>query len=308
MPAVMIDSMLDDAARRAALYRGDLFVYSRRPSIMAFVEMAREMVEAAFAPLNPLTAQYEMPVEDYAALLARLKPAFIHDPRCKDLIPGILADLGCDPDETYFDLPRMRSSTSDDYLTTGIAYAFHPHRDTWYSAAPSQINWWMPVYDITRDNGMAFHPHYFDRSVKNNSEDYDYYVWNQKYRAGAAAHVKADTRVQPKPQEPMDLEPDIRVVSQPGGIMAFSAAQMHSSLPNRSGYTRFSIDFRVVNIRDVEARAGAPNVDSRCTGTALRDFLRCRDLERVPEALAGLYDEGAHKDEGTLIFQPATAG
>lgn len=35
------------------------------------------------------------------------------------------------------------------------------------------------------------------------------------------------------------------------------------------------------------------------TGTAPRDFLRCRDLERVPEDLAALYEEGA------LIYQPA---
>jgi len=27
------------------------------------------------------------------------------------------------------DTPRMRTSTFDDYLTSGIAYAFHPRRD-----------------------------------------------------------------------------------------------------------------------------------------------------------------------------------
>jgi hypothetical protein len=305
MTAVMIDSTLDDAARRRALYDGDLFVFSRRPAVTELAALAREMATAAFAPINPLTAQHEMPVEVFAEILSRLKPAFIHHPRCKQLIPELLTELGCDPDETYFDVPRLRTSTSDDYLTSGISYAFHPHRDTWYSAPPCQLNWWMPVFDVTPDNVMAFHPRYFGQPVKNNSEVYDYYVWNQKYRTTAAQHVKADTRVQPKPQEEIELDPQIRIVSAPGGIMAFSAAQLHSTVPNRSGYTRFSIDFRTVNIRDVAARAGAANVDSRCTGTALRDFLRCRDLERVPEDLAALYDEGAHKDEGMLIYQPA---
>ena len=69
----------------------------------------------------------------------------------------MLRDFGCDPEKTYFDVPRLRTATRGGYLTTGIAYAFHPHRDTWYSAPFNQINWWMPVYDIEPNNAMAFH-------------------------------------------------------------------------------------------------------------------------------------------------------
>ena len=47
---------------------------------------------------------------------------------------GVLTDLGADPEKTYWTVPRMRTATSNSYLTTGIAYASHPHRDTWYSA------------------------------------------------------------------------------------------------------------------------------------------------------------------------------
>ena len=60
----------------------------------------------------------------------------------------------------------------------------------------------------------------------------------------------------------------------------FSGNQLHSTVPNTSGQTRFSIDFRTVNIGDVRSRREAPNVDSECTGTSLRDFLRVRDLEQ----------------------------
>src|SRR2546422_2486545 len=55
----------------------------------------------------------------------------------------------------------MRTATSDNYLTAGLAYAFHPHRDTWYSAPLCQVNWWLPVYEIAPDNAMAFHPRYW---------------------------------------------------------------------------------------------------------------------------------------------------
>jgi hypothetical protein len=61
-------------------------------------------------------------------------------------------------------------------------------------------------------------------------------------------------------------------------------------VPNTSGKTRFSIDFRVVNRRDVETHDGAANVDSECTGTNLGDFLRAADLKRLPDALISEYD------------------
>ena len=85
------------------------------------------------------------------------------------LVRALLEDLGCNADDTYFDVPRMRSSTSDDYLTTGIAYAWHPHRDTWYSAPQCQLNWWLPIYDLASENAMAFHPRYFTEGVANTS-------------------------------------------------------------------------------------------------------------------------------------------
>ena len=80
MYAIHIDSTLDDDARRDRLYDGDLFVYSPKPSTRALIEFAAEMAQEAFGSLEPETAQYEMSVEAYAALLADLKPRFIHHP------------------------------------------------------------------------------------------------------------------------------------------------------------------------------------------------------------------------------------
>ena len=106
-----------------------------------------------------------MPVERCVEILADLKPKFIHHPKSKELIRGMLAERGCDLEKTYFDVPRLRTAFPSDYLSSGIAYAFHPHRDTWYSAPFSQINWWMPVYDVCPDNIMAFHPRYWEEAV-----------------------------------------------------------------------------------------------------------------------------------------------
>jgi hypothetical protein len=302
MNTIYVDAKVDDAARRRLLYEGQLFTYSARPSSLAFTEFARQMIEEAFRPLDPVTAQYEMSVEQFVAIFGPLKPQFIHHPESKRLIKALLEDFGCDPEITYLDVPRLRAVTSDGYLTSGVGYAHHPHRDTWYSAPPQQINWWLPIYQIASESSMAFHPRYWSEPVKNGSSAFNYYEWNSSGRASAAQHIKSDTRKQPKPEQPMELDPQIRVINEPGGIVAFSAAQMHSTVPNTSGKTRFSIDFRTVNIEDVKNKVGAPNIDSACTGTSLRDFMKGTDFSRVPEEIVSLYDTDAK--EGVLVYQP----
>lgn len=293
MTAIHVDSALSDDDRRAALYEGDVFLYAPRPSTLELIAFAAELATAAFAPLDPQTAQFDMAVEDYAALLAELKPRFIHHPEAKRLIAAMLADFGCDPAVTYFDVPRLRSSTSDDYLTTGIAFAFHPHRDTWYSAPTCQLNWWLPVFPITKENGLAFHPRYWTTPLKNGSALYNYAEWNATSRNIAASQIGVDTRVQPRPEEPVELDPQYRPLVATGGLILFSGAQLHSSVPNTSGRTRFSIDLRTVNVDDVRARRGAPNIDSASTGTTMGDYLRSTDLAHVDPDLIGAYDTPA---------------
>jgi hypothetical protein len=304
---VNVDSSLPDPVRRARLYQGDIFLFPPKPGSVALCEFAREMIQEAFGSMDPQRAQYEMPVEQYVSIVAPLKPRFIHHPESKRLIREILSENGIDPETTYLDVPRLRMVTSHGYLTSGVGYAHHPHRDTWYSAPPSQINWWLPIYRIEADNSMAFHPGYWDRPVRNSSRRFNYYQWNALGRVEAAKHITSDTRDQPRPEEPVELEPAVRFVTEPGGMILFSAAHLHSTVPNTSGVTRYSIDFRTIDIEDAKAKRGAPNRDAECTGTSLRDFRRGTDLERIPEAIAALYDpEGPAA--GVAVYEPATAG
>jgi hypothetical protein len=288
--SVFFDSPVRDEERRRLLYEGQLFLYSPRPSTLELCAFARELIEEAFPGLDPRTAQHSMGVESYAAVLGRLKPRFIHHEKSKQCIRAILRDLGCDADKTFFDVPRLRSSTSDGYLTTGIAYAWHAHRDTWYSAPACQVNWWMPVYEIESSNAMAFHPAYWSRPVANDSGVYDYAEWNRSYRYNAQQFIKEDPRPLPRAREPIELEPQLRLVAPAGSMLLFSGAQMHSSVPNTSGVTRFSIDFRTVHLDDVAAFRGAPNVDAACTGTTMADYLRGSDLSHLPDELIDAYE------------------
>jgi hypothetical protein len=303
MNALFIDSSVSDEERRRMLYQGQLFVYSPTPSSAALCKFAKQLSAEAFAPDDPTQAQFQMPPEKYAAILETLKPKFIHHPTSKQLIQSLLQELGCDLSETYFDVPRLRTATSDNYLTSGLAYAFHPHRDTWYSAPQCQINWWIPVYDIVAENCLAIHPRYWTQPIKNSSRDYNYYRWNKESRASAATQIKSDTRKQPKAEEPMELDPQLRIVCKAGGVILFPAAHMHSTVPNTSGYTRFSIDFRTVHFDDVKTKSGAPNIDSECTGTTLRDYLRGSDLSRLPEDVIAPYDTEPLAEDAVLVYE-----
>jgi hypothetical protein len=306
MSTVFFDATVDDEVRRQRLYAGQIFVFSPRPSSVALCEFAREMIEEAFGSLEPRKAQYSMPVEGYVAIVAPLKPKFIHHPETKQLLQAVVEGFGCDLSETYVDVPRLRMVTSDGYLTSGVGFAHHPHRDSWYSAPLCQLNWWLPIYDIESESALAFHPRYWSQPVRNGSSEFNYYEWNSVGRRDAAQHIKTDTRKQPRPEEPIELEPQVRVVCRAGGLILFSGAQLHSTVPNTSGLTRYSIDFRTVHIDDVMSKGGAPNIDSAPTGTSLRDFMRGTDLTRLPDEVVALYDDEP-PESSDLIFIPPEA-
>jgi hypothetical protein len=307
MTTIFTDPLFPDDRRRQKLYGGDIFVGSPRPSTLALVDFARELIEEAFGALDPVQAQHELPVERFVEVFGPLKPRFIHHPKTKGLLRAVVEELGGDLEETYIDVPRLRGATSGGYLTAGVGYAFPHHRDVWWSAPLAQLNWWIPIYDFESESSMAFHPHYWDKGISNGSEEFNYYEYNAVGRAQASKHIGKDTRKQPGPREAVEPGPEIRVVCPVGGIIGFSAAQMHSTVPNTSGRTRFSIDFRTVNLADLIAGRSAPNVDSYCEGTSLRDFRRGRDHAPMPEEVIAKYDSGEIPEGAVLVFQPDPA-
>ena len=304
MNTLYFDSAYDDDRRRQALYQGQVFVFSPRHSTVALTEWARELIQEAFHPLDPVHAQDSLPVERFVEIVAPLKPRFIHHPKTLELLRNLLADFGVDMDKLYFDVPRMRVATSGGYLNAGVAYVLHPHRDIWYSSPLSQLNWWLPVFEFESESSFAFHPRWWGEPVRNSSNEYNHYEWNRVGRAQSASQVKTDTRKQPRPLDEIDLEPQFRVVCPPGGLILFSGAHLHSTVPNTSGRTRFSIDFRSAHLDELATRGGAPNLDRECTGTTLFELRRASDLTPVPEEIIRLYDPNPPEDREGLVFKP----
>ena len=138
--AVHFDSSMSDAERRKRLYAGDIFIFSPTPGSRELINLAAAMLEEGFAPVDPRHVDRHMTAEEVNDLLKELKPNFIHHPECKRLIRQMMEEHGIDLNKLYFDVPRMRSVYPGNFFSSGIAYTFHPHRDTWYSAPTCQIN------------------------------------------------------------------------------------------------------------------------------------------------------------------------
>ena len=305
MVNVYIDPAFDDEERRSHLFAGDVIVYTHVPEVESFAAFARALINEAFDPQDPITVHESRTREQLADTLIDFKPKFIHHPESMEHLRRITKALGASPEATYADVPKLRTAFPSGSLNTGIAYAFQPHRDTWYAAPMQQVNWWLPVWPAAADNVMEFFPRGFGHEVENNSGDYDYYVanaWRGDIKSFSGAK---DARVHPAPLAPLtEDEPRLTLVPPVGGIMLFSGDQLHASIPNTTAVTRYSIDFRTVDATDLARHRGAPVVDVACRGTSLRDFHRLTDGAGFTEDEIKPYDtEGA---EGIKVFQPSS--
>lgn len=277
MNSIFFDSELSDRKRLELLYGGDLFVFSPGPSTLALRDHARSIILEICGGIDPLRLQEETDTSTFEAVVATIARAFTRNPLSRILIRKLLAEVRCDPECTYLDVPRLH-----------VARARHPRRDTWHAAPPSQINWRTAIYDFVGDNGMAFHANYWTQAVANDSERFDYY--------------ERHTLLQPKAREPLKLNPHIRLLPETAELILSSGAHLSSMASDLSEQTRWSIDFSTVNIDDVVSHHGASNTDAHPIGTSLREFAQARDGRRLPEELVREYDDGPL--HGKLIFTP----
>jgi hypothetical protein len=289
--AIQVDQPVADRLQRARMYDGAINVTTPSHASVEFAMFARALISEAFGGRDPELAQFDLPVDECAAVLEALESRFAQHPESKRLLQKLLAERGCDPARTYFDPPRLRVTTSDDYLATGIAYAWRPYRDTWSAAPLAQLNHWVPVYDVTEDNAVAFHPEYFNRAVANDSAAYDHSRCNGRLYDTAATDAGV-SRPGTGPGEPVDLLASTVMVVPLGGMLQFSGHHLHSDVPNTSGRTRFAIDFNTIDVDDIRAGLGARNVDGRCTGSSIRDFVSAGDRSPVPRDVVTLLDGG----------------
>lgn len=258
-----------------------MFLYSSPPASTAIADWARELVDQAFPGIADVRkAHLSLPVAEFVSKVSPLKSRFTNDPHTKRLCQELISGMGCDPELTYFDLPRLRVAPPGDYLTTGVSYAYKAHRDTWYAHPRQLVNYWIPVFDSAEPSHvMSMYIDYFRTPVNNASDEWDYDDWVKNARFAAAQNIGVENRRHPVPREQLGDTSELRIVQNAGDLMIFSTCQLHATARNETDRIRYSYDLRTLHLEDLLNDRGPTDPDGKATGTTLKDFLRVSDLK-----------------------------
>jgi hypothetical protein len=268
---------------REAIYSGDIFLDTDIGTAKDLCLFARESITAAFdGETSHQQLHTMMPVEDFINRVASLKRQFTNCLQVKEAIRNFVLELKLEPGDFIFDVPRIRVVPNYDYLHAGVSYAYKPHRDTWYGGVDCQINTWMPVYTILPEQSMMINPGYFSTPVKNSSADWSLSDWINVQRPLAEQNVTVEHRVHPVALEGISTVSELRIAGSAGEVLTFSGSHLHGTVPNYTEQTRFSIDFRLVHIADLQNKRGAINFDSKVSDVeaGYKDFFNLIDFSR----------------------------
>jgi hypothetical protein len=187
-----------------------------------------------------------------------------------------LESAGVYPRRVFWDRPHLRVSPHGDEHEDRRTAKLGFHRDTWSSNFYSQTNWWAPIYPITAGRTIVFYPEYWQKPLKNTSADWDL----EEIRTG-----ESGVPVVPEPAEPVGVASELRVVVEPGGLLCFSGAHLHASVPNAMGVARFSVEVRTADAEDEASGRGASNLDGEAPRVALVWFRQVMDGMPLPAAM-----------------------
>ena len=269
------------SAFRSAIYAGDVFLAPPTDASQRLVAAARAgLAEAlACAPDEVRDVPQQISNDELFARIGTLRKQLYLEPRFHEAIRDVIAAFDLDPARIAFDPLRLRVIRHRGHENPLAAPVYHPHRDTWYSHPPALIAWWIPLDDLAEHETFVFYPDRFAAAVDNDSEVFDYGDWVrdgwelkigwQKLSAGIEARY-------PRAALGVDGGRAIGFSCRAGENLVFSGAHFHATLPQATGRTRYSLDFRIVDLDDHAAGLGAPNIDNRSRGSALRDYVQPR--------------------------------
>lgn len=162
----------------------------------------------------------------------------------------ILQNLSFDVIDTYCDRITFRFNPSLNQEPTGLLKPATLHRDTWASNFQHQINWWIPLHNVTTDNTIYFVPNYFNRKTKNDTSKWNY----ELYKEGKKSKSTPVSTYKPKEEEIFSTKLDY------GQILIFSGNHLHGS--KIGDRRRLNIETRTLCSKDPKHYKLPRNVDN----------------------------------------------
>ncbi|MCB9765434.1 MAG: hypothetical protein H6739_37010 [Alphaproteobacteria bacterium] len=256
----------DATALRQAVYGGARRVLPPGDASRALVAAVWAVVEAALGP-DPRRVHERLTTPALLDRLAEARAALRAEP-FRGLVHAVMRAAGQAPEACAVDLLRLRAVTPGGWRAPGAAVAWSVHRDTWYANPRAQLNWWIPLHDVSARDGLRFLPASFGFPVENDSARFDYDVFMRQ----AGWQARQGGAVYPHATGPEAEADGVGQGMAAAAVLLFSADQLHRSPRFDGPLTRLSVDFRSVHRADRAAGLGAPGVDARCTGDASKDY------------------------------------
>jgi hypothetical protein len=263
----------DDLAER--IFAGRILWFTGLPAVAAIINETRTILDDVFAGAHPPTAFRELGEEGFRRAMRRAQKRFAASPQIERYWTEALTGAGADAAQTYRDRLVLRAAPPFD-APSGSGYGrLPPHRDSWGAGLDCQINWWLPIYDLTAERTMAVFPRAWNQKVCNDSAGWD---------AGRARKEPGYPEL-PSARERIDWDEALALVVPSGTLMGFSASHLHATVPNTSGEARISSETRTVDRRHLAEGRGAPNLDRAPGEPATAWFRRLDGASRLSDDL-----------------------
>jgi amino acid adenylation domain-containing protein/thioester reductase-like protein len=284
-----------------SLYAGAIYLLAASEASRLLVARTEALLVEAFESDDPRARAATLANDDVFARVGAIRRRLFLSDDVDELLREVVRAQGLDPDELALDPPRLRAILPRGHENPAARAVYYVHRDTWYGHPPSLVTWWVPLDDLPADETFVFYPELFARPVVNDSEVFDYDAWTRRgldLRIGWQDREAGLRESYPAVNATLPETPSLGFSCRRGENLVFSGAQLHRTLPQDKGRARFSVDFRLVRLADHERGRGAPSVDARARGSALRDYRMPRRRAPVLERLREIARE--HGDAPAL--------
>lgn len=257
-----------------SLYRGEISHTGPTDASLRLVDDATALLADALGCAPGEVRDQRLPNPELFARIGKVRKALYLDPHYHQAVRDVIAARGVDPAGVAFDPLRLRVVLDRGHENPLAAPVYHPHRDTWYGHPNALVAWWIPMDDLAAHETFVFYPERFAAPVGNDSEIFNYDDWVRDGWELKIGWQKLGAPAQ-YPRAALDADGGRAegFACRRGDNLVFSGAHFHATLPQATGRTRFSLDFRIVDLADHAAGLGAPNVDNRSRGSALRDYV-----------------------------------
>lgn len=245
----------DDQLIRSNVYQGQIYLFEENETSIFLVDRINQELIKAFGE-NLEKAQLNFKKEEFSQKIIELKKLFYNTFEYSELAKKLMEEFGFDTEENV--IKPIQLQVNQNSVNSNV------HRDTWYANPENQLTWWIPLQDFTIDDALEIYPQYFQKVVKNDSNNFDYEIEKNKQHDDEKNYPCLLEKIEGEKQE---------IICKKGQVLIFSGQHLHKIPSNSNENTLFSFEFRSVHKEDYEKEITPKNVDNYSIGSSFNDYV-----------------------------------